>query len=147
MSVLTIPIVPPNINKVSELAEDPRPVASFSDTFFLIANQSTDPAVKKISETYIVHYDMTEAIRNASQSLGVMCEATTFLQYTIRLANRQGCRIFNLFRSRFTNKYGLSNMTIMNEPLTSFGVSFALPKNSPYTDKYEKLEQRNCPTK
>ena len=29
-------------------------------------------------------------------------------------------------------------MTIMNEPLTSFGVSFALPKNSPYTDKYEK---------
>ena len=122
MSVLTIPIVPPNINKVSELAEDPRPVASFSDTFFLIANQSTDPAVKKISETYIVHYDMTEAIRNASESLGVMCEATTFLQYTIR--------------SRLTNKYGLSNMTIMNEPLTSFGVSFALSKNSPYTDKY-----------
>ena len=90
MSVLTIPIVPPNINKVSELAEDPRPVASFSDTFFLIANQSTDPAVKKISETYIVHYDMMEAIRNASQSLGVMCEATTFLQYTIRLAGGLG---------------------------------------------------------
>ena len=96
MSVLTIPIVPPNINKVSELAEDPRPVASFSDTFFLIANQSTDPAVKKISETYIVHYDMTEAIRNASESLGVMCEATTFLQYTIRLADRQGCRDIEL---------------------------------------------------
>ena len=96
MSVLTIPIVPPNINKVSELAEDPRPVASFSDTFFLIANQSTDPAVKKISETYIVHYDMMEAIRNASQSLGVMCEATTFLQYTIRLADRQGCRDIEL---------------------------------------------------
>ena len=64
MSVLTIPIVPPNINKVSELAEDPRPVASFSDAFFLIANQSTDPAVQKICETYIVHYDMAEAIRN-----------------------------------------------------------------------------------
>ena len=96
MSVLTIPIVPPNINKVSELAEDPRPVASFSDTFFLIANQSTDPAVKKISETYIVHYDMKEAIRNASESLGVMCEATTFLQYTIRLADRQGCRDIEL---------------------------------------------------
>ena len=87
MSVLTIPIVPPNINKVSELAEDPRPVASFSDTFFLIANQSTDPAVKKISETYIVHYNMTEAIKNASESVGVMCEATTFLHYTIRLAS------------------------------------------------------------
>ena len=27
-------------------------------------------------------------------------------------------------------------MTIMKEPLTSFGVSFALPKDSPYTDKY-----------
>ena len=90
MSVLTIPIVPPNINKVSELAEDPRPVASFSDTFFLIANQSTDPAVKKISETYIVHYDMAEAIRNASESVGVMCEATTFLQYTIRSAGHWG---------------------------------------------------------
>ena len=121
MSVLTIPIVPPNINKVSELAEDPRPVASFSDTFFLIANQSTDPAVKKISETYIVHYDMKEAIRNASERVVVMCEDTNFLQYTIR--------------SRLTDKYGLSNMTIMNEPLTSFGVSFALSKNSPYTDK------------
>ena len=90
MSVLTIPIVPPNINKVSELAEDPRPVASFSDLFFLIANQSTDPAVKKISETYIVHYDMEESIKNASENVGVMCEATTFLQYTIRSSELSG---------------------------------------------------------
>ena len=28
-------------------------------------------------------------------------------------------------------------MTIMNERLFSFGVSFALPKNSPYTAKYD----------
>ena len=92
MSVLTIPIVPPNINKVSELAEDPRPVASFSDTFFLIANQSTDPAVKKISETYIVHYDMAESIKNASDSVGVMCEATTYLEYISRLSGYQEYR-------------------------------------------------------
>ena len=97
MSVLTIPIVPPNINKVSELAEDPRPVASFSDTFFLIANQSTDPALKKISETYIVHYDMAEAIMNASQSKVVMCEATTFLQYLIRLHSRSPVSVFLMF--------------------------------------------------
>ena len=44
-----------------------------------------------------------------------------------------------MFRSRFTNKYGISNMTIMKEPLTSFGVSFALPKDSPYTDKYGNI--------
>ena len=140
MSVLTIPIVPPNINKVSELAEDPRPVASFADTFFLIANQSSDPAVKKISETYIVHYDMAESIKNASDSVGVMCEATTFLEYTIRLSGiPRDIGIFYMCRSRFTNKYGISNMTIMKEPLTSFGVSFALPKDSPYTDKYGNI--------
>ena len=109
MSVLTIPIVPPNINKVSELAEDPRPVASFSDTFFLIANQSTDPAVKKISETYIVHYDMAEAIKNASESVGVMCEATTFLQYTIRSSGLRGI-------SGYLTCSGLALQTNMESP-------------------------------
>ena len=137
MSVLTIPIVPPNINKVSELAEDPRPVASFADTFYLIAKQSSDPAVKKISDTYIVHYDKEEVIKNAGDSVLVMCGATSFLEYTIRLSGiPRDIGIFYMCRSRFTNKYGISNMTIMNEPLTSFGVSFALPKDSPYTDKY-----------
>ena len=92
MSVLTIPIVPPNINKLSELAEDPRPVASFADTFFLIANMSNDPALKKISETYIVHYDMAESIKNTSDSVGVMCEATTYLEYISRLSGYQGYR-------------------------------------------------------
>ena len=109
MSVLTIPIVPPNINKVSELAEDPRPVASFADTFFLIANQSSDPAVKKISETYIVHYDMAEAIKNASESVGVMCEATTFLQYTIRLSVISGI-------SGYFTCSGLALQTNMESP-------------------------------
>ena len=109
MSVLTIPIVPPNINKVSELAEDPRPVSSFSDIFFLIANQSTDPAVKKISETYIVHYDMAEAIKNASESVGVMCEATTFLQYTIRSSELAGI-------SRYLSCSGLALQTNMESP-------------------------------
>ena len=109
MSVLTIPIVPPNINKVSELAEDPRPVASFSDIFFLIANQSTDPAVKKISETYIVHYDMAEAIKNASESVGVMCEATTFLQYTIRSSELSGI-------SGYLTSSGLALQTNMEYP-------------------------------
>ena len=46
-------------------------------------------------------------------------------------------RMSNMFRSQFTNKFGISNMTIMNERLFSFGVSFALPKNSPYTAKYD----------
>ena len=88
MSVLTVPIVPTGINTVAELADDPRPVTSLSDTFFLLANQSTDSNIQKIAETYIVHYDMEEAIKNASQSQVVMCEATTFLQYIIRLPVR-----------------------------------------------------------
>ena len=88
MSVLTVPIVPAGINTVSELANDPRPVTSFSDTFFLLANQSTDSNIQQIVETYIVHYDMEEAIKNASESKTVMCEATNFLQYIIRLPER-----------------------------------------------------------
>ena len=37
-----------------------------------------------IAQSYIVHYDMAEAIKNASESKVVMCEAENFLQYTIR---------------------------------------------------------------
>ena len=47
MSVLTVPIVPTGINTMSELARDPRPVSSFSDTFFLLANQSKDPDLRE----------------------------------------------------------------------------------------------------
>ena len=47
MSVLTVPIVPTGINTMSELARDPRPVSSFSDTFFLLANQSKDPDLRQ----------------------------------------------------------------------------------------------------
>lgn len=67
MSVLTVPLAPYHINKVSgeqtiqmvgflpfsffiiELANDPRPVSSFSDTFFILANQSTDPNIQKLA--------------------------------------------------------------------------------------------------
>ena len=42
-------------------------------------------SLSTIAQSYIVHYDMAEAIKNASESKVVMCEATTFLQYTIRL--------------------------------------------------------------
>ena len=47
MSVLTVPIVPTGINTMLELARDPRPVSSFSDTFFLLANQSKDPDLRE----------------------------------------------------------------------------------------------------
>ena len=47
MSVLTVPIVPTGINTMSELARDPRPVSSLSDTFFLLANQSKDPDLRE----------------------------------------------------------------------------------------------------
>ena len=47
MSVLTVPIVPTGISTMSELARDPRPVSSFSDTFFLLANQSKDPDLRE----------------------------------------------------------------------------------------------------
>ena len=86
--------VPTGINTMAELARDPRPVSSFADTFFLLANQSKDPDLHTISQTYIVHYDMAEAIMNASQSKVVMCEATTFLQYLIRLHSRSRSRYF-----------------------------------------------------
>ena len=88
VAILVYTPMPPGINKVSELADDPRPASSFSDTFFALANQSMDPNLQKIAETYIVHYDMEEAIRNTSQNKVVMCEATTFLQYIIRLSER-----------------------------------------------------------
>ena len=55
-------------------------ISSHSFVFsILMASLST------IAQSYIVHYDMAEAIKNASESKVVMCEATTFLQYTIRL--------------------------------------------------------------
>ena len=97
MSVLTVPIVPTGINTMAELARDPRPVSSFADTFFLLANQSKDPDLHTISQTYIVHYDMAEAIMNASQSKVVMCEATTFLQYLIRSQRRSSVSVFLMF--------------------------------------------------
>ena len=84
MSVLTVPQAPHHINKVTELARDPRPVSAFSDTFFILANQSTDPAIQQLAASWIVHYEFEEAIRNSSEGKVVMCESTSSLQYILR---------------------------------------------------------------
>ena len=84
MSVLTVPQAPHHINKVTELARDPRPVSAFSDTFFILANQSTDPATKHLATSWIVHYEFEEAIKNSSESKVVMCESSSSLQYILR---------------------------------------------------------------
>ena len=52
-------------------------------------------SLSTIAQSYIVHYDMAEAIKNASESKVVMCEATTFLQYTIRL-REISCEVWGL---------------------------------------------------
>ena len=109
VAILVYTPMPPGINKVSELADDPRPASSFSDTFFALANQSMDPSLQKIAETYIVHYDMEESIKNASESVGVMCEATTFLQYTIRSSELSGI-------SGYLTSSGLALQTNMEYP-------------------------------
>ena len=85
MSVLTVPLSPNTINQVSELAADSRPISSFSDTLFLLANQSIDPNVQKLAKTYIVHYEMGEAIKNVSENKVIMCESKESLDYIIRL--------------------------------------------------------------
>ena len=84
MSVLTVPQAPYHINKITELARDPRPVSAFSDTFFVLANQSSDPDIQKLAASWIVHYKFEEAIRNSSESKVVMCESTSSLQYILR---------------------------------------------------------------
>ena len=103
--------------------------------FFIFSTIMAPPST--IAQSYIVHYDMAEAIKNASESKVVMCEAENFLQYTIRWREIP-CDVWGLLsmsRSQFTNKLGYSNMTIMDEKLFPFGVSYALPKNSIYTAK------------
>ena len=84
MSVLTVPLQSPQINTVTELAKDSRPISSFSDTLFLLANQSQDPNVQSIAQTYIVHYNLDEAIKNCSESKVIMCESKSSLDYIIR---------------------------------------------------------------
>ena len=139
MSVLTVPQAPYHINKVTELARDPRPVSAFSDTFFVLANQSSDPAIQKLAASWIVHYEFEEAIKNSSESKVVMCESTSSLQYILRFVHRRLWKglvyKWNVFRSRFT-KDGKSTLYIMKEGLFHFGVSFALQKDSPYTERY-----------
>ena len=88
MSVLTVPPSPHYINKVTELAQDPRPVSAFSDTFFILANQSSDPAIKQLAASWIVHYEFEEAIKNSSESKVVMCESSSSLQYILRFIQR-----------------------------------------------------------
>ena len=66
----------------------PRPVSSFSDTFYLLARDSTDPAINQLADTYIVHYEFEEAIKNCSQNIVVMCESTSTLQNIIRKSSR-----------------------------------------------------------
>ena len=84
MAVLTIPLSPNTINTVSELAADGRPISSFSDTLFLLTNQSMDPDVQKLAKTYIIHYNHGEAIKNVSENKVVMCESKESLDYIIR---------------------------------------------------------------
>ena len=95
MSVLTVPQAPYHINKVTELAKDPRPVSAFSDTFFILANQSSDPAIQQLAASWIVHYEFEEAIKNSSESKVVMCESTSSLQYILRFLYRND-RVINL---------------------------------------------------
>ena len=89
MSVLTVPQAPYHINKVTELARDPRPVSAFSDTFFILANQSSDPAIQQLAASWIVHYEFEEAIKNSSESKVVMCESTSSLQYILRFDEKE----------------------------------------------------------
>ena len=94
--------------------------SSYSDIFFLLANQSTDPHVKKLASTFIVHYEFEKSIQNCSENKVIMCESTLFLQ--------------NIIRSSFTTN-GQSSLYISNERLFRFGVSFVMQKDSPYTAK------------
>ena len=84
ISVLTVPLVPIPINSISELADYPLPVSSFSDTFYKLANQSLDSNLQKIANDYIVHYDFDQAIANASSSKVVMAESKQLLEYIVR---------------------------------------------------------------
>ena len=84
ISVLTVPLLSTPINTIAELAEYPLPVASFGSTFYKLASQSLDPDIQKIAEDYIVHYDIAQALDNASNSKVVMAESRRFLEYTIR---------------------------------------------------------------
>ena len=84
ISVLTVPLVPISINSISELADYPLPVSSFSDTFYKLANQSLDSNLQKIADDYIVHYDFDQAITNASSSKVVMAESKQLLEYIVR---------------------------------------------------------------
>ena len=59
---------------------------SFGDTFYKIANQSRDRDLQQIASDYIVHYDYSEAIANASTNKVVMAESKQFLEYIIRWA-------------------------------------------------------------
>ena len=142
MSVLTVPQAPYHINKITELARDPRPVSAFSDTFFILANQSSDPDIQKLAASWIVHYKFEEAIKNSSESKVVMCESTSSLQYILRFKENQ-LKIyiyvtFILWRSRFTEN-GKSTLYIMKEGLFHFGVSFVLQKDSPYTERLKPV--------
>ena len=50
------------------MAADPRPVSSFLDTFYNLAIQSSDPNIQKLTKTFIVHYDLEEAMKNCSEN-------------------------------------------------------------------------------
>ena len=84
-------------NKVTELARDPRPVSAFSDTFFILANQSSDPAIQQLSASWIVHYEFEEAIKNSSESKVVMCESSSSLQYILRSIQRLLSNLNNIW--------------------------------------------------
>ena len=48
--------------------------SSFSDIFFLLANQSTDPHVKKLAGTFIVHYEFEKSMQNCSENKADMSD-------------------------------------------------------------------------
>ena len=82
--VLTVPLLSTPINTIAELAESLLPVASFGNTFYKLANQSLDPDIQKIAVDYIGHYDIAQAVDNASNIKVVIAEGRRFLEYTIR---------------------------------------------------------------
>ena len=134
----------------------------FSDTFFLLANQSLDPNLQNIASDYIVHYDYDEVFPALlSWSSSLTSQNLTFVktrsgpgqrdtqqggdgrgQAAARLLHQekvhQQVRGVQHAHHEGQNSYWLKTLHAQ-DCLFPFGVAYALQKDSPYTTRFNRL--------
>ncbi|XP_045621118.2 ionotropic receptor 21a [Procambarus clarkii] len=126
---LTIPLEPPPINTLNQLAGSSLPAWGAPGlTFKKMLEENPDPTVQRLARRYLPVSDAQEGITLTAQGKYALMENRQFLEYTIATS--------------YTNQHGEETLHVMKECFLPFRIGMAMPKRSPYKPNFDKIVTR-----